>query len=210
MSEPYREGDEIPVRVLRVMDGDSLQVWDERAHQPVEVRLAGIDAPEIGQRHSQRARRHLERLARGWLVLRVTGIDHRYGRVLGVLRKERGGGPSLNQSMVEAGWAYHYERYAPRTQVLREAQENARRRGRGVWADRDPMRPWDFRRYRRRLEAQGQWREQPRRRRRARWGRRRSWRRRRGRYGLVLPLVVLLLLYAVTRLGEFWRHLPLP
>ena len=141
----------------------------------------------------------------------MTGID-RYDRVLGVLRKERGAGPSLNQSMVEAGWAYHYEQYAPHDRAMREAQENARRRGRGVWADRDPMRPWDFRRYRRRLEAQGQWREQPRRRRRARWGRRRSWRRRRrGRYGLVFPLVVvLILLYAIAQVAEFLRDLPLP
>lgn len=206
MSEPYREGDEVPVRVLRVMDGDSLELQDARSRRKFEVRLAGIDAPEIGQRHSQRSRRHLERLARGRLVLRVTGIDDRYGRVLGVLRKERGAGPSLNQAMVEAGWAYHYEQYAPRARVLREAQENARRRGRGVWADRgEPMRPWDYRRYRSRLEGRGEWRQQPHRSR--RWRRRR----RRGRYGLVLPLVVvLLLLYVITRVAEFLSDLPLP
>lgn len=198
-SPPYREGHEVSVRVLRVMDGDSLELWDEHAHARVEVRLDGIDAPEIGQRHSQRARRHLERLARGRLVLRVTGID-RYGRVLGVLRNERGDRSSLNRAMVEAGWAYHYEQYAPRARVLREAQALARRERRGVWAGGDePMRPWDYRRFK--LQQAGKWREPLRRRRRTRWGRRR-WRRRRRRcgYGLVLRLVLaLIVLLAVMQ-----------
>ena len=195
MPEQYREGDEIPVRVLRVMDGDSLRVRDIRSRRNLEVRLEGIDAPEIGQRHSQSSRRYLERLARGQLSLLVTGVDQ-YGWVLGVLRKARADGRSLNRAMVEAGWAYHYEQYAPRARVLRDAQALARRERRGVWAGGDePMRPWDYRRYRSRLESRGEWRRFPRRSR----GRRRT-----GGYGLVLRLALaLIVFFTVLRLlGE--------
>src|SRR5262245_341853 len=48
-------------RVVGVPDGDSIVVLDERRRQH-RVRLAGIDAPENGQRFSNRSRDHLNAL----------------------------------------------------------------------------------------------------------------------------------------------------
>ena len=107
------------VRVERVIDGDSLLVARDRGLAgmlfgggTVEVRLFGIDAPELGQSFGFEARSALEGMSRGPLTLKARSKD-RYGRTVGTLMDSRG--RSVNLMMVEAGFAHAFSaRRAPR------------------------------------------------------------------------------------------------
>ncbi|MDV7394253.1 thermonuclease family protein, partial [Arthrospira platensis SPKY1] len=79
--------------------------------------------------------------------VRNDGID-RFDRVIGVVFV---GGHDVNLEMVRLGMAWHYRQFA-RDQTPAErsayaaAEQEARAARRGLWADPNPVPPWDFRR----------------------------------------------------------------
>lgn len=73
--------------------------------------------------------------------------DH-YGRVLGKVITPSG---DANLAQIRAGMAWHYKRYASEQArddraAYAKAEDEAKREGRGLWADKDPIPPWDWRR----------------------------------------------------------------
>jgi micrococcal nuclease len=127
-------------RVVGVTDGDTLTVL--RDGRAVTVRLVGIDAPEKGQAFGQRAKQFASGLAYGTTVaVRVAGHD-RHGRLLGEVTLADG--RSLNQELVRAGFAWWFRRYS-RDSRLGQLEDEAREGRRGLWADRTPLAPWDYR-----------------------------------------------------------------
>lgn len=122
--------EEFAGRVVGVADGDTITVLV--GVEPRRVRLAGIDAPEKGQPFGQRAKQAVGRLVFGRTVKVVVRGQDRYGRTLGeVLLPD---GASLNERLVEEGWAWHYIRYS-KDQRLAEREAAARRSRRGLWVD---------------------------------------------------------------------------
>jgi endonuclease YncB( thermonuclease family) len=98
--------------VRRVPDGDGLEL--ETGQGIVRVRLAGVDAPEIGDRDPVKFRRavvaklELRRLAFGEVVLVdrdrcQRGVD-RWGRVVGYATRLRDG-LQVNAEMIRSGTA---------------------------------------------------------------------------------------------------------
>ena len=77
-----------------------------------------------------------------WTYSLVSHGADRYSRILGEVVLPDGS--ILNERLVEQGWAWHYTRYSnsPR---LAELEVVARRARRGLWADPQPIPPWDFR-----------------------------------------------------------------
>ena len=138
---------EIQGRVVAVADGDTVTVLDTQRVQH-RVRLQGIDAPESRQAFGQRSRQYLAAMVHNQeVVVRVDKID-RFGRVVGVIYLD---GQDVNLRMVEAGMAWHYKQYqreqTPAQRRAYAAAEEAARRDRlGLWADTNPVAPWDFRR----------------------------------------------------------------
>ncbi|MEM1110659.1 MAG: thermonuclease family protein [Pseudomonadota bacterium] len=132
-------------RVVRVFDGDTVSVLDGDKQQH-KVRLYAIDSPEWDQAYGKAAKRELTRLVDGETV----GIDIRdtdpYGRSVGYLWL---GQTNINREMVAAGLAWWYRYHGPGEHALREAEAEARAQRTGLWADEDPMAPWDWRRARR-------------------------------------------------------------
>jgi endonuclease YncB( thermonuclease family) len=126
--------------VVRVRDGDSLVVRTGGAE--VEVRLDGVDAPELVQAFGGRAKRCTADLAFGKPVrLEERGKD-KYDRVLAEVVLPDG--RSLNRELVSAGCAWWFRRYS--TDPDLEARERqARAEHRGLWADPEPVPPWEFR-----------------------------------------------------------------
>jgi micrococcal nuclease len=119
----------------RVLDGDTIKL---AGVEP--VRYIGIDAPERGEPFYREARRYnAELLSRGELLLRYgRGRHDRYGRTLAYVyvRTDAGRTVFVNEELVRAGWATAFE-VPPNTEfarAFRRAEEEARRRGRGVWA----------------------------------------------------------------------------
>lgn len=137
-------------RVVAVADGDTITVVTA-ARKSERIRLAGIDAPEAKQAFGALAKRGLAALVFGAEVRVEYTKRDRYGRIVGrVLRDGRDAG--LEQ--VDAGLAWHYLRYA-REQAPEEraayaqAERSARAGRRGLWAEADPLAPWDWRARRR-------------------------------------------------------------
>ena len=127
-------------KVVSVHDGDTLRVLDAAGTQH-KVRLQGIDAPETKQAFGTKARNRLADLTLGKAVtVRVHGRD-RYGRTLGTVEAA---GQDANRQMVADGMAWHYVEYSTDA-GLAQAERDARAAGRGLWADKAPVAPWDWR-----------------------------------------------------------------
>ena len=76
------------------------------------------------------------------VVVEVKDVDQ-YGRKVGVVILPDG--LSLNHMLVNAGLAWHYSKYAPDDQGLATLEKEAKEAKAGLWADADPMPPWEWR-----------------------------------------------------------------
>ncbi len=54
-------------------------------------------------------------------------------------------GRSLNHELVRAGFAWWYQRYAPDDETLPQLEREARGAKRGLWAEAEPVPPWEWR-----------------------------------------------------------------
>ena len=52
---------------------------------------------------------------------------------------------NLNQDLVKQGWCWWYRRYAPGDTVLEGLEKSARESKKGLWADPQPVPPWEWR-----------------------------------------------------------------
>ncbi|WP_448582239.1 thermonuclease family protein [Thermaurantiacus sp.] len=117
-------------RVLRVKDGDSFLVERIPQKRVSEVRLAGIDAPELGQPWGLSSRSALRRLISGQRVT-VDVIDRdRYGRLVS---KVFVGQVYVNAAMTRSGNAWAFSRFLPDA-AIRAGHHAARKEGKGLWS----------------------------------------------------------------------------
>ncbi len=135
-----------PAELVRVLDGDSLIVRNAGGGE-VEIRIHGIDAPERRQPYSNASRRALsERLSEDELVVEPYTRD-RYDRVVAKLTVD---GRDVGLDQIAAGLAWHYRHYAGEQsrkdrELYAAAEDRARAGGLGLWADREPVPPWEYR-----------------------------------------------------------------
>jgi endonuclease YncB( thermonuclease family) len=54
-------------------------------------------------------------------------------------------GRNLNHEIVKAGFAWWFRGYAPNDEMLKRLEEEARLAKRGLWADKNPIPPWEYR-----------------------------------------------------------------
>ena len=127
------------VKVDRITDGDTIVLMDG-----TRVRLYGIDAPERDQPYGSMATAALEHMVEKSVYVVEVDTD-RYGRMVGQLYQSKEG-YDINASMVCAGFAWWYERYAPDSEVLEDCQEEAESAPKGLWEDESPLPPWEWRR----------------------------------------------------------------
>lgn len=119
---------------------DKLTVLDAEKVQH-KIRLEGIDAPESKQAFGTRSRQALgEKVAEKEALVVWEEKDH-YGRILGDIYLD---GRHINREMVEDGMAWHFKRYN-QSKELADAETAARKAGRGLWKDLQPIPPWEFR-----------------------------------------------------------------
>jgi endonuclease YncB( thermonuclease family) len=133
-------------RVVRVADGDTITVLDANKVQH-KVRLAGIDAPERTQSYGERSRESLDELVAGKTVIVETHKKDRYGRLVGKVLVD---GHDVNIEQVRRGMAWFYREYSheqPATdrQSYDQAEIEAKDFRKGLWADKSPVPPWEFR-----------------------------------------------------------------
>ena len=128
----------VEYRISRVVDGDTVYMKDG-----TKVRLHGIDTPERDQPYGKQATRNLDKLI-GRTVFVVERDTDRYGRLVGTLYTPEG--VNVNLQMVCNGSAWWYSRYARNNRAMASCQDEAKEAGLGLWADDDPMPPWEWRR----------------------------------------------------------------
>ena len=134
----------LPVLVVAVSDGDTVQATTRRKGDPFKIRLHGIDAPELDQEYGKESKEALEKMVLDKVVtVDIVGVD-RYRRQVGILHK---GKPrhSFNKLMVELGFAYNFRTYG----MLwggHNAQRRARSKRIGIWQRfGGEVRPWSHR-----------------------------------------------------------------
>lgn len=133
-------------KVVGVADGDTITVLDDTRNQH-KVRLAGIDAPEKKQSFGNRSNQSLSDLVFNKDVVVETNKRDKYKRSVGKVLVD---GVDVNLEQVKRGMAWHYKAYAREQsafdrKVYAETEMEARAVRRGVWADAEPMPPWEFR-----------------------------------------------------------------
>lgn len=131
---------EITGKVIRVIDGDTLEVL--QGVSPVRVRLQNIDAPEKKQAFGSWSTDQLKRLVAGQAVAVSYTERDRYGRVLGRVSVS---GTDASTYMVNAGAAWVYSQYNT-DPALPAIQRQAQAAQRGLWTESDPVPPWVWRR----------------------------------------------------------------
>lgn len=147
VSQTSANAQTIQGKVVRVADGDTITVLDQSKTQH-KIRLAGIDAPEKGMPFGQKSKQHLSDLVAGKQVqVETTKVD-RYGRNVGKVIVD---GWDANLAQIEAGFAWHYKDYQREQSradrlAYSQAEDLAREARKGLWLDKEPVPPWEWRR----------------------------------------------------------------
>lgn len=127
-------------KVIRVLDGDTIEVLQDK--KPVRIRLANIDAPEKKQAYGRWSTNQLKSLVAAQPVTVTYTQTDRYGRIIG--RVFTTNGTEASRYMVQSGAAWVYERYNT-DKALPALQREAQTQKRGLWADSQPVPPWEWR-----------------------------------------------------------------
>jgi endonuclease YncB( thermonuclease family) len=136
---------EFSARVIRVVDGDSVNVLRLPERVELKLRLYGIDAPEWKQAYGKESKDALNGLLGTNREIFVKVLDKdRYGRLICNLHLNSEDIP-VNEWMVSKGNAWHYVKYAQDDINLQQAEKNARKNKLGLWSLETPIPPWEFR-----------------------------------------------------------------
>lgn len=141
------QGNVITGRVVSIADGDTLTLLDS-ARQQHKIRVSGIDAPEKVQAFGQRSKSNLAALAFDREASAECRKTDRYGRSICVVRVN---GKDVGLEQIRNGMAWWYRQYA-KDQTAQEREEyeraefEAKAHRLGLWADKNPIEPWNWRR----------------------------------------------------------------
>ena len=160
---PWVHASPLPGKVEKVIDGDTLRLADEtdskgRVHEGAVLGIRGIAAPALDQPFGKQAHERLKELIEGKAIIRngPTARAYREGNTW-FFRTEKG--ESLALLMISEGLAWTVEaeledkhrkptdvkKVDPQTEAWLKAEREAREAKRGLWADKDPVRPWEWR-----------------------------------------------------------------
>lgn len=139
-------------QVIEVKDGDTIKIRREDG-QTLTCRLYGIDAPEVphrrenGQPYGEEALEELSRLVYGKVVQVETTGERTYNREVCHVFLTNGKKQDVSLEMVKRGYAWAYRQYLGRAYASEyiEAEEKAREAEKGLWKQKNPQPPWEFR-----------------------------------------------------------------
>lgn len=143
-------------KVAKVADGDTITVLDINQEQH-RVRIARIDAPEKGQPFSNASRKKLRELVAGKEVKVEFEKFGRYGRIVwkvwAIPFDCLGCGKTLDVGLMQVttGMAWWYrkndnEQSAEDQGRYESAEEEAKAQKIGLWQEKNPVPPWEYRR----------------------------------------------------------------
>lgn len=133
-------------KVNTVYEGDTIDI-QAKDGKTYLIKMLYIDAPDESQNYSVDSKKKLSDLILGKDVTVVVRRLDSNDRYLGtVYFDER----DVNLSQVENGMAWHfkqseYEQSADDQKLYAQAEQKARAKNKGLWKDKNPVSPWDFR-----------------------------------------------------------------
>ena len=139
----------LPGRVISVADGDTVTVLSSSGKRQ-KIRLYGVDCPESEQAGGKAATKFTSSLAL-FANVKVEAMDtDSYGRTVAVVALDDG--RILNEELVKNGHAWVYPAYCntPRCAYWQTLEAEAKADRIGLWRDKNPMPPWQWRRHHRR------------------------------------------------------------
>ncbi len=134
-------------KVVGVADGDTVTVLDAQKVQH-KIRLQGIDAPEKAQSFGQKSKQSLHEMAHGKQVTVEYQKKDKYGRTVGTVFVNN---IDVCLEQIKRGMAWHYKQYANEQskedrEIYAKAEAVAQTQAVGLWKDKTPVPPWEFRR----------------------------------------------------------------
>lgn len=130
-----------PVKVVGVSDGDTFTGLNRDKLQ-IKFRIYGIDAPEKRQAFGKKSKEYLSQLIFGKDIVVDVQSQDGWGRYIAYVYT--GDGEDVSLLMIRSGFAWHFAKYDS-TQKYIEAEAYARSQHKGLWQDRNPEAPWEFR-----------------------------------------------------------------
>lgn len=136
-----KDAGSITGRVVSIADGDTFTLLTDEKKQ-IKIRLYGIDCPEKRQPFGTAAKQKLSDMVFGRHV-RIKQMDiDRYKRTVAIVYNEAN--TCINEEMLKTGFAWHYLHYDDNA-YWQQLQENARSKKIGLWAENNPVPPWQWR-----------------------------------------------------------------
>ena len=134
----------ITAKVVGVKDGDTFVVLNEK--KEIVVRLEHIDAPEKNQPFGNKAKQFASDFCFGKTVVVIgNGKKDRNGRWIGEIFFMN---QNLGKELVRNGLAWHFKRYS-KSENYADLEAAARKKKIGLWRDKDPIAPWNWRKSKR-------------------------------------------------------------
>ena len=136
-----------PETVEYIHDPDTVTVLDAQKVQH-KIRLQGIDAPEKAQSFGQKSKQSLHEMAHGKQVTVEYQKKDKYGRTVGTVFVNN---IDVCLEQIKRGMAWHYKQYANEQskedrEIYAKAEAVAQTQSVGLWKDKTPVPPWEFRR----------------------------------------------------------------
>lgn len=129
-------------KVVGVKDGDTVVVIDATNYQTT-LRLAEVDCPEKDQPFGTKAKQFTsDQIFRKEIKYIVTDID-RYGRSIAKIYYDDN--KYLSAEIIKNGFGWQYKKYST-SRDLANFENSARLQKVGLWYDKNPVAPWDWRR----------------------------------------------------------------
>lgn len=142
-------------KVVSVHDGDTITVEREDGTRE-KIRLFGVDCPETQlpgkwetQPYGRVAGDFVRTLLKDKDRVSIFEMGESYGRIVGaVIQLDNGG--TVQEQLVSEGLAWVDPRFCKDSikecKNWKKVQEKAMKKKRGLWKDKNPVAPWDWRR----------------------------------------------------------------
>jgi len=132
----------LTAKVIGIKDGDTVVVLDSLNYQTT-LRLAEVDCPEKSQPFGTKAKQFTsDQIFRKQIKYVVTDID-RYGRSIAKIYYDDN--KYLSAEIIKNGFGWQYKKYST-SKDLANFENTARLQKVGLWYDKNPVAPWDWRR----------------------------------------------------------------
>lgn len=133
-------------RVTTIIDGDTIKV-EAKDGKLYLIRMQGIDAPELRQDYGEKSKKKLSDLIKGKDVTVIIRKKDSLGNFIGTVYFD---GQDINLKQIETGSVWHYKHngYEQRKEYQKfyeRAEQTARAEKRGLWEDKNPIMPSNFR-----------------------------------------------------------------